>query len=392
MVVLVEVPQVLQVGVFLMFGQEAVKVGIVGVDMVGGKLAGAKALLPADVLHVDLGGLREIISQFLGIVHGVGGGPVGKGDEALGAVLLRFIGGHHLPGVGQENFEVTGVLRVKILAVQLRLLGKGFVRIADQGAIPLHPQDVPAHPGGDVPAVGAGKHRFLPALLIPAVNRVHRLFAVAEEGFVEFLVQNAAGGVEQVVVHPHAVEQIERLRVVPIEFVKRLVEVRPCQGIGADHVGAQRLDLSKPAEILLLGDRQLRSVVPRLAQSQVNALQLEFSIAGTLVQVQRLSLRLGKILRRVPEAGQIEHARAEIEPVQQKQQDHAGDCDDKELLHVPPSSVMLLNFLFMEAWQRMYSRSRLLSMCFSRWAMVSFICRTASSWLRALRSSGIRKS
>ena len=337
-VVLVDVPQILQVGVFLMRGQEAVIIRIVGIDVIRGKLTGAEGLLAADMLHVNPGGLQEVLRQVLRVKQRVGGGPIGKGNHPLRAIFFRLIGSGRLTGGGQENLKVAGVLRIEVVAVQLLLLGEGLVRVGDQGPLPLHTQDVPAYPGGNVPAVEPGEDGVLPPFLVPSVDHIHDGFAVPEEGLVKFLVQGAVGGVDEVIVHPHAMKQVQRSRVVPVELVKCLVKIRPRQGVGADHVGPQGLNLRKPAQVLLLGNSLFRGVMARLAQPQVDTLQLIFRVAGPMVQIQRLSFRLGEILR-LSAMGQVEHAHAEIEPVQQKQQQHAGDHKHQKLFHVPPASV-----------------------------------------------------
>ena len=272
-------------------------VGIVGVDMVGGKLPRQKIFRTPDVLHVHLGALHEKVGHTLRIEEGVRGGPVGKSHQALLLValglvlddLVAHLGEHHLKGGG-----VLGGVEILSLVRGVVLHALVFpVRVDNGDILPLHAQNVADDPLGDIPPVGAGAgagHLTQGDLLV-AVDHIHHGPAVVQEGIKKIIVIRIPMGILDVIVDPDAMDEPQRLLPILVIFVESLVEIVRLHGVNAQCVGAQLLYLGKPAQVGLLVHGKVRGPLPRLTGTHIDAFDRKDLISAVRQAVNLPALR-----------------------------------------------------------------------------------------------------
>ena len=101
-----------------------------------------------------------------------------------------------------------------------------------------------------------------------------------QEGAQKIAVIGVPVGVLDIVVHPNALNQPERLLPILVVLIERLVEIIRLDGIDPHGIGAHLLDVPKPAQIGLFVNGKIGGPLSRLAGAQGHAPDLKFLIAA----------------------------------------------------------------------------------------------------------------
>ena len=117
---------------------------------------------------------------------------------------------------------------------------------------------------------------------MPAMNDIHNIFALSKKRFVKLLVKGTVAGIDQIVVYPHTMDQIQWVRVVDVVLIKRLIKGRMRDGIGPDGIRPKLLDLLEPTQIFLLSNGIIRGKMSRLAKAKIHTPEIKDlqSVAG----------------------------------------------------------------------------------------------------------------
>ena len=93
-------------------------------------------------------------------------------------------------------------------------------------------------------------------------------------------------GIDQIVVYPGAMDQIQRVRVVDVVLIERLIKGRRRDGIDPDGIRSKLLDLPEPAQIFLLRNGTIRGKISGLAKFEIHALDVKDlqPVAGIQIQ------------------------------------------------------------------------------------------------------------
>ena len=268
-------------------------VGIVGIDMVGGKLTGKKGVLRTDMLHIHLRALHKESRDILRIEERIGGRPVGEGDEPLALIAAALVFNDPVAHLRKHGFKGGGVLRRgEVRSLIGRQIGVFVVGVGDGHILPLHTENIADDPAGNVLGVEAGARSASERDLLVAVQNVDQCAPVPDEGLKKVLVIGVAVGVLDIVVHPYAVDEPERFLVRllarGVVLVEGVVEVVVERNVDAHGVRAHLLHLGKPAQIGLLADGVVRRPLARDAHAEVHALDGELLRSRAAVHIKVL--------------------------------------------------------------------------------------------------------
>ena len=325
-------------------------VGIVGIHMVGGKLTGEEGVLRTDMLHVHLRALHKKGRDILRIEERIGGRPVGEGDEPLGLIAAALIFNDPIARLRQHGLKGGGVLRRgEVRALIRRYIGILVVGVGDGHILPLHAEDVADDPAGNILIVKARSRAPPERDLLVAVQNVDQCAPVPDEGLKKVLVIGVAVGVLDIVVHPYAMDQPERLLVRllarGVVLVEGVVEVVVERNIDAHGVRAHLLHLGKPAQIGLPVDGVVRRPLARDAHAEVHALDGELLRSRAAVHIKVLRVgghesadRLVRLQVDVPSQPVARRVISKIE------QDQSGKRDDK-FFHGSALAFSVVEFL-----------------------------------------------
>ena len=268
-------------------------VGIVGIDMVGGKLTGKKGVLRTDMLHIHLRALHKESRDILRIEERIGGRPVGEGDEPLALIAAALVFNDPVAHLRKHGFKGGGVLRRgEVRSLIGRQIGVFVVGVGDGHILPLHTENIADDPAGNVLIVKARSRAPPERDLLVAVQNVDQCAPVPDEGLKKVLVIGVAVGVLDIVVHPYAVDEPERFLVRllarGVVLVEGVVEVVVERNVDAHGVRAHLLHLGKPAQIGLLADGVVRRPLARDAHAEVHALDGELLRSRAAVHIKVL--------------------------------------------------------------------------------------------------------
>ena len=268
-------------------------VGIVGIDMVGGKLTGEEGILRTDMLHIHLRALHKEGRDILRIEERIGGRPVGKRHKALALVAAALVFNDPIAHLREHGLKGGGVLRRgEVRSLIGRQIGVFVVGVGDGHILPLHTENIADDPAGNVLGVEAGARSASERDLLVAVQNVDQCAPVPDEGLKKVLVIGVAVGVLDIVVHPYAVDEPERFLVRllarGVVLVEGVVEVVVERNVDAHGVRAHLLHLGKPAQIGLLADGVVRRPLARDAHAEVHALDGELLRSRAAVHIKVL--------------------------------------------------------------------------------------------------------
>ena len=325
-------------------------VGIVGIHMVGGKLTGKKGVLSADVLHVHLRALHKESRDILRIEERIGGRPVGEGDEPLALIAAALVFNDPVAHLREHGFKGGGVLRRgEVRSLIGRQIGILVVGVGDGHILPLHAENIADDPAGNVLIVKARSRAPPERDLLVAVQNVDQCAPVPDEGLKKVLIVGVAVGVLDIVVHPYAVDQPERLLAVllarGVVLVEGVVEVVVERNIDAHGVGAHLLHLPEPAQVGLPVDGVVRRPLARDAHAEVYALNDKRLGTAAVIHVNALRIRGHKgrhrLVRLQVDVPSQPVARRVISKIEQ---DQSGKRDDK-FFHGSALAFSVVEFL-----------------------------------------------
>ena len=268
------------------------KVLIIGIGMVAGELAGQDPVGGTDMLHVHGGALAEKAGHLLRIREGVGGLPVGEGEQTLFVVTGALVGQQAVPHLGQHGLEGRsvpgGVEILALIAVSVRVF---LVGVGNGHVLPLHAQNIADDPLRNIAEIQPGAHVGVTDKNGPLpVDDVHHHQCVIDEFLAELVVKGIHVGVLDVIIDPHALQKIERLFAALVILIKGVIEIIGENGIDTNGVGAHFLYLGEPAQVGLLVNGVVGGPMPRQAGAHVDAPNRKFLPPAVLLKLDGLAL------------------------------------------------------------------------------------------------------
>ena len=268
--------------------------------MVGGKLSRYHPLRGADVFHIHRRTFHIQPFDLIGILKGVSGGPIGKGYELLRFIAAALISQHLIPHPGQQHLKRSCLIRCcqvfsGIGGITLPA-GVGIIGISHRYIIPLHPQDVPDHPWGNVlfiAAVASALHLLGRQAALP-VHYIQHGAAILQKGLIKILIVGIPVGILHIVIYPHPVDKIQRFRVILVVLIKSVVERLTLDGIDPNGIGPHCLDVPEPPPVGLFVYGKLRCPLARYPGAHIDPPDLKGLPALPTVQVDFLPIGLYK--------------------------------------------------------------------------------------------------
>ena len=126
------------------------------------------------------------------------------------------------------------------------------------------------------------------------MDNVHHGAAIPKKRVQQFLIIGIPVGIENVVVNPNPVDQIQRLLTLPVILIKRVIEIVLQNRINPDCVGSHILDLAKPPKIHFLIYGVIRCPLSRHPHPHIHASHLKRDILLSLFQTDIFSVNRHK--------------------------------------------------------------------------------------------------
>ena len=92
-------------------------------------------------------------------------------------------------------------------------------------------------------------------------------------------------GILHIIVDPNAVDQIQRIRIILVVFVKRVIKYILLNGIDPDGIGAHFLDVTEPPQVGFLIDAKFCGPFARHTGAHIDAPDFKRFIAAAAVKV-----------------------------------------------------------------------------------------------------------
>ena len=161
------------------------------------------------MLDVDARVLGEEGLQRLGIVERVSGGPVAECHEALRGVAIGLVAEHLVAHLGEHGLERRGVGSCgKVVAFEGGAILLHHVGVGDGGRLPFHTQKVARNPGRYVLGIEARAGDAAQLHEALAVDDIDHRASIGFELLQVIVVEGVAVGILDVVVDPHAMQQV----------------------------------------------------------------------------------------------------------------------------------------------------------------------------------------